>query len=281
MTPFTHGIVDCMGFEIVKSLPWDLPGGEIDDREDRYQASERSNWGISICKWPDSTSSGDKSEVDRLYGLIGPIQNNRIQETCLGIPLQGALDPQSALSHFALACGLSIIGKAKLELGDAIVVAGVNPLALNVLVAARQQCARTACLVPGSEAEAAYRQDIEKLADEMIEFEDVSSCDAKLHTLIASSRGKTVYVDAIGQPSLVYAMAMRLETFGTLVLCRQEVTTSVVLNLREVHHLKSAHYIYWARPETLEEALTFSECCRRAASLFQWKRVSMLMPDDL
>jgi len=277
MTAIAHDIIDCIGFEIVRSLPWDLQGGEIDDREDRYQASERSNWGILICRPPDSISSGDESNVDRLYGVVGQIQTDRIQETCLGIPLKGALDSQSALSHFALACGLSIIDRAKLELGDTIVVAGANLLALSVLVAARRQCARTACLVPDSEAEATYRLGIEHLADELLEFEAMSSFDSELDTFVASSRGKTVYVDAVGQPGLVYAMARRLEMFGTMVLCRQEVTTSLQIDIRRYVHLKSAQIIYWSRPENLEEALIISECCRRAGKLFQWKRVSMFM----
>lgn len=276
MTPIAHDIVDCLGFEIVKSLPWDLQGGKIDDCEDKHQASERSNWGFLICIPSDSMLSGDESDADRLYGVVGQIQTDCIQETCLGIPLKGALDPQSALSHFALACGLSIIDRAKLELGDTIVVAGANPLALSVLVAAKRQGARTACLVPNSEAEATYRLGIEQLADALVEFRAMASFDSKLDTFVASSRGKTVYVDAVGLPNLVRVMASRLEMLGTLVLCRQEVITSLQIDIQRYVHFKSAQIIYWSRPENLEEALAISECYRRTARLFYWKRISVL-----
>lgn len=276
MTRIAHGIVDCKGFEIVKSLPWDLQSGEFDDHEDGYQASERSNWGILVCRRPDSMPSGDESNVDRLYAAMGPIQSDRIQETCLGIPLKGILDPQSALSHFALACGLSIIDRATLELGDTIAVAGANLLALSVLVAANTQGARAVCLVPNSEAQATCRLGIEQLADAVVEFKAMSSFDSKLDTFLASSRGKTAYVDAVGLPNLVHAMASRLEMFGTLVLCRQEVITSIQVDIRRYVHLKSAQIIYWSRPENLKEALAIRECYRRAANLFKWTRVSTL-----
>jgi len=277
MTLTAHGIVDCTGFEVVKCLPWDLPGGETDDRTDRCQASKRSNWGISICRPPESMTSGDESDVNRLHGVVGQLQTDHVQETCLGVLLNGELDPLSALSHFALACGLSIIDRAKLELGDTIVVAGANLLALSVLVAADGQGARTACLVPDSETATVYRRAIERLASEVIEFKDISSFDARLDVWVASSIGNTVYVDAIGQPSSVYAMATRLARFGKLVFGRQEVTASVELNIADVHHRRSAQFIYWARPENLEEALTLAECYRRAVNLFRWRRISTLL----
>jgi hypothetical protein len=275
MTPIPHGIVDCMGFHIVKSLPWDPRTGRLDHRQGGVRAPEHGNWGFLVCSPNELMPLGHEADVSKLYGTIGPTQTDRIQHTCLGIPLQSAADPQSALARFALACGLSIIEKAELELGHTVIVAGANPLALSLLVAAREQGARTACLVPASETEAVYRQGIENLADEVIDFGDISSCDARLDALLASCRGKIVCIDAAAQPGPVCAMAARLQMFGTLVLCRQEATTSVVLRLREIHHLKSAQFIYWARPESLEEALKLGECCRRAANLFQWKRVSL------
>lgn len=272
MTLLDHGIVDCKGFEILESLPWEPRAGS----KDLHQTAAHVNWGFLICSPPGSMAPGNESNGNNLYATIGPIQTGHIQEACLAIPLQGNLDPQSGMSHFALACGLSIIERAKLELGDTIVVAGANPLALSVLVAATLQGAMTVCLVPDSEKESTYQQDIENVSGEILDFEDVSSFDEKLDKLIASARAKTVFVDTAGQPSLVFSMATRLEKFGTLVLCRQDVATSVILNIADVHHRKSARFIYWARPENLEEALTQSECCRRAASLFHWKRVPKL-----
>jgi hypothetical protein len=68
-------------------------------------------------------------------------------------------------------------------------------------------------------------------------------------------------------------MAVRLEKFGKLVFCRQEADSKVVLNLRNIHHLKSAHYIYWSRAESLEEALAWGEYCMRAARLLNYKRI--------
>jgi len=264
-----HGIVNCRGFEILESLPWKSHLG----KKVTNQVPDGSNWGFLICTPPGFTPPGNESNGNKLYGTIGPIQTEHIQESCLAIPLHGNLNPQSAMSYFALACGLSIIEKSNLELGDTAVVSGANPLALSILVAATAQGARTACLVSDSEKESAYRQDIENVSSEILDFEDVSCFDDKLDRFVALSKGKTVYVDTVGQPGPVYAMAMRLKKFGTLVFCRQEVDSSVVLSLREVHHLKSAHYIYWARPENLEQALILSECCQRSANLFHWKRV--------
>lgn len=276
MTLLNEGVVDCLGFEIVESLSWDGLGS----KKDGNQALEPGSWGFLISSRQGASPLKDGSRVGNLFGTVGPIQTHRIQEPCLGIPLQGALDPQSALIQFALACGLSIIEKAKLELGDTIVVAGANLLALSVLVAASVQSTRNVCVIPDSEKQSPYRQVIEKLADALLEFEDISTFDSELDAFLALSRGKTVYVDALGQPGPVHAMATRLEKFGTLLLCRQEVTSSILVNIADVHHRKSAQFIYWARPETIEQALMLAECCRRAAGLFHWKRVHtpMILP---
>ncbi len=269
MTGLDHGIVDCKGFEILESLPWEPRAGI----KEANQTPGLSNWAFLICSPFGSAAPGNEPTGKKVYGSIGPIESDFTQESCPGIPLQSALHPQSAMSHFALACGLSIIERAKLELGDTIVVAGANPLAMSALVAATMQGARTICLVPDSEKESAYVQDIENASLEILDFEDVSSFDEKLDTLIASTRGKTVFIDTTGQPSPVFSMATRLEKFGTLVLCRQDVMISVILNIADVHHRKSAQFIYWTRPENLEECLALVSCCRRAARLLDWKRV--------
>jgi hypothetical protein len=271
MTVLHHGIVDCVGFQVVKSLSWNPDGFE----RHNSRGQQQRDWGFIICT-PSGTAPQNAPEGRELYATIGAIRTDHIEGPCLGILLQGVHDHNAALSRFALACGLSIIEKAKLELGDTIIVAGANPLSHSVLVAAGKQGARAACLVSNSGTEATYLKDIESLTDEVLEYENISSFDPRLDKRIAASRGKTVYIDAAGEPSLVFAMATRVEKFGTLIFCRQEVETSVVMNLREVHHLKSANYIYWGGPETLEEALKLSECCRRADNLWRWKRIVML-----
>jgi hypothetical protein len=276
MTMLAHGILDGFGFEIVTSFPWDLQSSEADAGEDKYRSAEGRNWGVIICRPPKAIRSGDESYVNGLYGVIGQIQANCIREMCLAIPLEEAPDLRNASSFFILACGLSIIDKTGLELGDTLVVAGANLLALSVLVAAKRQCARTACLISGSHEEVVKRLGMEQLSDALLRFDATCSFDSELDTFVASSRGKIVYVDTIGLPSVVHAMTSRLARFGTLALCRQDVSSSLPIDIRRDVHLKSAQIIYWSRPQSLEEALVLNACYRRAARLFRWERVSML-----
>ncbi|MBN1202242.1 MAG: hypothetical protein JXJ20_10340 [Anaerolineae bacterium] len=258
MTTLDHGIVDCTGFEIVARLPW--------------EAGAAKGWGFLVCK------SGSGAENEALYGVIGPVNGEQIKGPGLGIPLRDAPDPNSALLQFALACSLSVIDKTGIELGDALVVAGANPLGLTALAAARQQGVRTACLVTGADT-AANREAAEKLADAVIAYDDVDTFDDQLDTFAAGCQGKIAYADAAGSPEPVFIMAGRLERFGTLVFCRPDSIVSVLLALREVHHLRSARYAFWSRPETLEQALTLSEYYRRAVRLLQWERVDLPLPD--
>jgi len=275
MTPLDHEVVNCVGFEIVSSLPWDLQGAEtVAGSLNEHQALKLNHWGFLICRPPDAAKYHATSDMDRLYGVVGQIQSDHIHESCLAIPL-GVLDPKSALSHFALACGLSIIDRAELELGDTVVVAGANPLALSVLLAASVQGARSACLVSNSNEESGYLQDIGQLAEVIGESGAGLSFDSKLDAFVALSRGKTVFVDAAGVPNLVQAMTSRLEASGTLVLCRQDVLTSLQIDLYTDIHRKSAQVAYWARPQDLKDALSLFACCARAANLFQWRRVAL------
>jgi hypothetical protein len=279
MNLISHGIIDCRGFEIVMSWPW-VHKYDNNKYVTEFQNRDDRNWGFLICRPPGSMSPSDKSNMDILYGVIGPIQTNLIQETCLGIPLQEAPDLPGALAQFVLSCGLSIIEQAQIELGDTVVVSGMNPLTISVLVASKAQCASILCLAPSSDLEVPYRRYIEELAYKTIEFEYTSSFDDRFDAIIASSRGKTVFIDTIGEPGLVYSMADRLEKFGIMVFCRQEASTSVVLNLRDVHHRKSAQFLYWSRPENLKEALIRRECCRRAARLLYYNRVFNFIPES-
>lgn len=263
MTRLDHGITDCKGFKITASLPWNLAVS---------QHSETPNhWGFLLCGPPE-----DKENV---YGAIGETETEIIGETCLGIPLANISTLQSPLVPFALACGLSIIDKAQLELGDTAIVAGMNPLAYSILTAAKRQGARTACLTSGFKTTGRDRSKMQ-VADAFFEFESVSSFEEGLDAFLASSIGKVVYIDAAGRPDLVYAMAARLKPFGALVLCRQESAASLPLDIRRHLHITSAQVYYWTRPECLEEALSLLQYCRQATNLFQWSRIPNLQSKD-
>ena len=217
----------------------------------------------------------NESNTDIIYGVISHQENGYINEPCFGVPLTEVSNQKNVLANFALACGLSIIKKAQLELGDMVVVAGVNPLALNIIVAAKLICAKIICLVPNFNVEDQFRKEFEKVTDRIIGFEYTSSFNAKLNEAIASTNGKIVFFDTTGEPEIVYSMAIRLEQFGTFVFCRQDATKSISLNLRNVHHLKSAKFIYWGNPETLEEALRLKVFLKRVNRLFHWHRLSL------
>ncbi len=260
MTHLDHGITDCKGFKITESLPWNLAVS---------QHSETPNhWGFLLCGPPE-----DKENV---YGAIGETETEVIGETGLGIPMANISTLQSPLVPLALACGLSVIDKAQLELGDTAIVAGMNPLAYSILTAAKSQGARTACLTSGFKTTERDRSKMQTMADALFEFESVSSFEEGLDAFLASSIGKVVYIDAAGRPDLVYAMAARLRTFSTLVLCRQESTTFLQLDIRRHLHITSARVYYWTRPECLEEALALLQYYRQAANLFQWNRLPQL-----
>jgi hypothetical protein len=276
MIPITRDVIDCTGFEIITSLPWGPDEGRGDDQKDGHGPRQRTGWGFVVCKPSASSRSVAAPDMKEFYGVVsGSLQSDCIETPCVGISLQSASDPQRALSHFMLACGLSVIEKAKVELGDMVVVAGANPLTLSVLVAANQQGARTACVIPETIGDATYRLAVEQVAEVSIMFTFHPSYDAKLDTLVETSRGKVVYVDTAGTPNLVYSMASRLRTFGALILCRQDSAALVQMDILRDIHRKSAQIIFWTRPEDLEGGLALSKCCLRAARLFQWKQVTL------
>lgn len=279
MISIAHDVIDCTGFEIIMSLPWDPHEGCGDDHEDKHRSLQRTNWGFLVCRLSASSPYIAESYVDGLYGAVGEsLQTGRIETPCLGILLQGTPDPQTAMSHFVLACGLSVIDKAKLELGDTLVVAGANPLAIGLLVAADQQGVRTVCVTPEVGNNSDYLLAVKQVVKALITFTFHPSFDSQLDAFIESSRGKTVYVDTVGLPNLVYSMVSRLKTFGTLVLCRQDSANMAQVDILHDIHRKSAQIIYWTRPENLEGGLALNEYYRRATRLFQWKRVTMVVP---
>jgi len=273
----THGIVNCKGFKVVMIWPW------VHDFDNKYNPSFKNQddlkWGFIICKPSVFKGSSDKYNIDKLYGVIGPIRIDYIRESCLGIPLHEEQDISIALAKYAISCGLSIVKKADVELGDTVVVSGVNPLALSVIIAAKSQGTNILCLTHYSELRSPQMKDIKKLSDEVIEFEYTAYFEARFIEIIASSKGKTIYIDAAGDPERVYSMAVRLKKFETLVFCRPDAHTSLMVNLRSIHHLKSAKFIYWGKADNLEDALIWKDCYRRAANLFNYKRVLNYIPN--
>lgn len=267
MIHLEHGIVNCTGFEIVERLPWDTPPAEATTAP----AASAQGWGFLACRPPRSLAPGEYTG-DVLYGALGPTQHTIVQEECLAIPLPDVPASTSALECFALACGLSVTDLCQLEFGDTVVVVGANPLSRSVLMAAKTRRARTACLLPAPEAAPAWHE-IQGLADAVIGFEYSAAFEAQLDAFLAATRGSLVFVETAGQPDPVVFLAKRLTKFGKFVFCRQDSNAVVSMDLRSVHHLKSARFLYWGSPPTLREALALSDCYRRAANLYAWGRV--------
>ena len=162
-----YGICDCMGFEILGS--WSLDPRV--DKNDEISGTSSTHWGFLICTPSPNLLPGFESEQNRFYGVLGSLKYPVIQESSLGILIKDVADFQSALAQFALGCGLSIIKKAHVELGDAVVVAGTNPLALSVLISGRLQGAMTVCLVSKSTREEDYMESLKAWSDEMVFFD--------------------------------------------------------------------------------------------------------------
>ena len=254
MSTLTHDIVDCDGFTVITRLPW----------------TPADKWGITICRSPAAQTSSDGLTAHPYYGALGPMAGEKAPPA-LAVPLPKAGTLALALAHFLLACGLSVIARMPLDLGDQVVVTGANPLALSVLAAARLQGTRTLCLLhtdhEPDEAVRAYLGPV-------LHYNALQAFEAGLDAFVAAGRGKTVFVDTLGDPELVFAMAQRLTRFEYLVFCRQDTAASITLNIRQLHHLKSARFVYWSRPETLPSALQFADYARRAQRLFACERVT-------
>jgi D-arabinose 1-dehydrogenase-like Zn-dependent alcohol dehydrogenase len=173
---------------------------------------------------------------------------------------------------------LSIVERARLELGDAVLVAGANALALSVIVAAHLQGVRIACLTcSDTDSASGYLLSIRQLSETVLAFTPDSSLDFELDAFRGTIAGKIIYVDAAGVPNPVNYMSTRLSRFGTLVLCRPDTLKSTQVDIYRDVHRKSAQIRYWARPKTLAEALEFSEFCHRSARLHDWRRATMMM----
>ena len=245
MTALEHGIIDCHGLQIVTSLPW-----------------ADADWGFLVC------SSGDGT----LYGLTGSTRGVRVNDSRIGIPLE-TKDPRLGLARLALGCGLSILELTRLELGEKLLVSGVNALALSVLAAGHVQHARLACIDPNLSSQSPYRAAIERLVDKVIAFDDIEPFDEQLAAFVTGTLGDTAFVDTAGVPGPVQAMVGQLGRFGVLALAQENADTTVVLKMREMHHLKSAHFAYRIWPTYLEGALGRLASCRRAANLLANGRV--------
>jgi hypothetical protein len=241
MITIAHDIITCTPEQAVARLPWD----------------NRAGWGFLVVRHDNG----------RLYGSIGPVDSD---QPGLGLPLGDEADLTRAVGRLVLAAGLSIIARAGLELGGALVVAGSGPLAQTVLASAQAQGARTACILRDASAEATPLP-----ACAYIDYANLATFDAALDRFVAAGPGRVAFVDALGDPEVALAMAKRVPQYGYLVFCRPDATSSLMLNIRQVHHLKSAHYVYWSRPETLVEALHFVTYIERAQRLMIWERVRL------
>jgi len=270
---FAPLFIDCRGLQIANYVPWDL---EVVSEEFAGHRNVRNrNWGFLICRPLPNSESGRKSFCPRFIGAIGPIDVTPLEETCLGIPMQSADDSHGALIQFILACGLSILEQSQLEMGDTLVISGINPLAQSVLMAAQTHgISRILCLVPPSESQAGFKSEVKNAVDKIVDFAYSVSFDSRFDEFLASSTGKTIFIDTTGDPDLVYSMATRLDIFGKMILCRQDADSSLVMNIRNLHHLKSAHFLYWSRIESIEDALSWREYILRAGRLFDFKRLA-------
>jgi hypothetical protein len=274
----SQDVVDIKGFQFVGGLPWGL---SLDDKawsECTLPLSEKANWGFLICRQAAVADLAGKGESEYLYGGVGPLPEAYIRESCLGVSLGRELNVHGAISILALACGLSIVERAGLELGDAIVVAGANALALSVTVAAYLQGVRIACLISADmDSASGSLPSIRQLSEMVLAFTPDISLDSELDSFEATIPGKIIYIDAAGAPNPVNYMATRLAGFGTLVLGRPEALASTQVDIYRHVHRKSAQIRYWTRPRTLAEGLEFCEFCHRSARLHHCGRVAMMI----
>lgn len=250
--PIAHHIVACSDARVIAGLPWDV------DVQEAWQ-------GVFLCQ------PGESDEP--MAGGFGCVSSGRVVAPCLGVAVDTGQDVGPVMLQLAVACGLSILDMAGAELGDMLVVAGANWLALVTLLAARAQGLRTISLVPQASPVGRLSAGLDRAAEQVLAYDNVNGFETALDAVLASAGGRLAFVDTAGQPALVYEMAARLARYSTLVFCRQESTNSVVLRLRELHHLKSARFVYWARPETLRAALDFETFYQRAARLVRWGRL--------
>jgi len=270
--------IDCRGLQTIENVAWDI--GLVRENFPGHRSARNRNWGFLIYRVLQNSVSGSSSFCPRFIGAIGPIDVAPLEETCLGIPVQNADNSKRALIQFVLACGLSILEQAQLEMGDTLVISGINPLALSVLAAAQSHGnSRILCLVPPSEARVAFRGKVEKTVLLTMDFAYSNSFDSLFDEFLASSTGKTVFIDTTGDPDLVYSMATRLNTYGRMIFCRQDADSSVMMDIRSLHHLKSAHFVYWPRVESCEDILPWCEYILRAGRLIDYKRLAAPISD--
>ncbi len=258
--------MDCRGFEVLAQSVWDcwFP----------WQASpiKPDMVGFLICRAP----AGD------IYGALGTVSG--INQTCAtgyGIPLpvdaELAVYPLPLLEQFALACGLSITARAGLELGDGLVIAGMNSLAHYVLAAGRAHGADTLCLTHQADS---IKPDTMPDNDRVMALDDAAAFDEQLAAFVAGVTGKVVFADTCGDVALIHAMATHLPRFGRLLLCRPDVDASVVLNMRDFQHRRSAVFDYWAGPVTPEASTALQRHYQQAGRLIQWRHMAVFERDD-
>ena len=248
-------MIDCQSFEVLAQGIWDC----WPPKQKNSMKPQSTAWGFLICRSPDDT----------IYGALGTVSGTAMRcETGYGIVLPVDADSINSvplLDQFALACGLSITARAGLELGDALVVAGMNSLAHYVLAAGRAQGASTLRLT---------HYDSKQLDnDNVISLDAAAMFDERLTTFLAGVTGNVVFVDTCGDVALIHAMVANLARFGRLILCRPDVSDSAVLNIRDFQHRRSAVFDYWAGPVTLEDAAALQRHFELAGRLIKWRQM--------
>jgi hypothetical protein len=129
------------------------------------------------------------------------------------------------------------------------------------------------CLVPTVEVESIYFPAIQKIADTVIEFQFNASFNSEFEKMGKPTFGKVVYIDATGIANLTNYLVTKLQMFGRLILCRQDLKDYFPVDIYRDVHLKSAQISYWAWPATLFETLGFIKFCQRATELHHLQRL--------
>jgi hypothetical protein len=241
MTTAPHPTTDSTGLQIVAERAWD---------------TAPDAWGIRVAHAPAD---------DQLHGIIGPLDTVTVEAATPTIPLPAA-DPADAMVQLALACGLSVIDAAGLAMGETLIATGNTLLARCILVAAGLQGARTGWLVKIPVLEAT--------TDVMLNYADITHFDSELDVFIRAGQGRLIFADTTADHALLDAMTSRMQRFGVLVFCRQESTATATIPLRTAHHLKSAHFIYWRRPESPCAGLAWQTYVNRAANLLRYRELA-------
>ncbi len=273
MDNFASEIKNCEGYTILEYLPWNNSSSTELMPEDQEGGVLRPVWGFIICCPPKTGMLVTNPDLSSLYGTTGIIQGGFIQEPCLGFQL-AEIDQKKALSILSLACSLSILDSGGFEIGDTMVVTGVNALSLNLIGSGSLQGLKTVCLVPDSETKSTYLSAIKKIADKVINFQLAVSFDDEFTDILKSACGKVAYVDTAGVPNLINYLATKLDIFGQLILCRRDSESHFPVDIYRDLHKKSVKLHYWTLIENQMDGQKMLNLSKRAGNLIEYRRVS-------